>query len=115
MCSLRIPNIKNAEEYFLRALEINSDNQVVLFQLAQIRYMHGLDDIALSYLNRYAEIASHTPRTLKLGVQISRINNKDIIEKSYISILHTQFPESDEYHWAINTSNLNTQSLQPAL
>jgi type IV pilus assembly protein PilF len=115
LCSLRIPNIKNAEEYFLRALEIYSDNQVVLFQVAQIRYMHGLDDIALSYLNRYAEIASHTPRTLKLGVQISRINNKDIIEKSYISILHTQFPESEEYHWAINTSNLNTQSLQPAL
>ena len=101
LCAMRIPDTSAAAEYFIRALSIDADNQIALFQLAKINYMYELGEQALDYLHRYAHINSHTPETLKLGIQISRLNNNQELENNYLSILENQFPDSVEYQWAL--------------
>ena len=74
LCSLRIPDILNAENYFLLALEAQPQNKIALYQLAKISYLNEQGDSAHRYLTEYSQIAQHTPDTLKLGIQISRLN-----------------------------------------
>ncbi len=103
LCSLRIPDISDAKNYFLLALEVQPQNKIVLFQLAKIYYLNEQGDTAHRYLTEYSQIAQHTPDTLKLGIQISRLNKTKKLENSYINILSSQFPESAQLIWAVAT------------
>jgi len=103
LCSLRIPDIPDAKNYFLLALEVQPQNKIVLFQLAKIYYLNEQGDTAYRYLTEYSQIAQHTPDTLKLGIQISRLNKTKKLENSYINILNSQFPESAQLTWSVAT------------
>ena len=102
LCAMRIPDRANAAEYFIRALSIQADNHIALYQLAKINFIYGLGEQAHDYLNQYAQTNSHTPETLKLGIQISRLNDNLESENSYLSILQRQYPDSSEYQWALS-------------
>lgn len=102
LCAMRIPDTSAAAEYFIRALSVQADNQIALFQLAKINYRYQLGEQALDYLLRYARENSHTPETLKLGIQISRLNNNQALADNYLSMLQNQFPDSAQYQWALS-------------
>lgn len=103
LCSLRIPDTPNAKNYFLLALEVQPQNNIALYQLAKIYYLNEQGNTAHRYLTEYSQIAQHTPDTLKLGIQISRLNKTKKLENSYINILSSRFPESAQLIWAVAT------------
>jgi type IV pilus assembly protein PilF len=103
LCALRIPDLDQAEDYFKTALDFKENNSVALFQLAQINLSKGRGIPALERLHAYSKFASHTPQTLKLGVEIGRLMRDKEVEVSYFNLLQNEYPTSEEYQWAIAT------------
>ena len=103
LCMLRVPDIPSAEEYFKTALDFQPNNSIVLYQLAKIYFNQGRGRIALENLRAYATFAKHTPKTLKLGVEIGRLIGDKEIEVSYFNLLQNEYPSSEEYQWAVTT------------
>ena len=103
LCMLRVPDIASAEEYFKTALDFQPNNSIALYQLAQIYFNRGNTKLAMNNLNQYASIAKHTPKSLKLGIEIGRQLNDKEFEVSYFNLLQNEFPSSQEYQWAVAT------------
>ena len=101
LCMLRVPDIPSAEEYFKTALDFQPNNSIALYQLAQIDFTQGNARLARDKLKQYANIARHTPKSLKLGVEIGRQLNDKEFEVSYFNLLQSEFPSSQEYQWAV--------------
>jgi type IV pilus assembly protein PilF len=103
LCALRVPDIDQAENYFKTALDFKEKNSVALFQLAQINLTKKRGIPALERLHAYSQFASHTPQTLKLGIEIGRLMRDKEVEVSYFNLLQNEYPTSEEYQWAIAT------------
>ncbi|MDP1707926.1 MAG: type IV pilus biogenesis/stability protein PilW [Gammaproteobacteria bacterium] len=96
LCAQRKPDLVKAEQYFRRALELRQTLPVSLYQMALINFETGRHLPARAYLQRYAEVASHTPQSLWLGIRIERVlGDKDAVA-SYSVYLKGNFPDSDE-------------------
>ena len=105
LCALRIPDPDQAAQYFTTALDLNENNSIALFQLAQINFSKKRGVPALERLQSYAKHTQHTPQTLKLGIEIGRLLKDKPIEVNYFNLLQAHFPSSDEYQWAVATMN----------
>lgn len=103
LCALRVPDLDQAEDYFKTAVDFKEQNSVALFQLANINLAKGRAVPALERLHAYSQFASHTPQTLKLGIEIGRLMRDKEVEISYFNLLQNEFPTSEEYQWAIAT------------
>ena len=103
LCMLRVPDIPSAEDYFKTALDFQPNNSIALYQLAQIYFAQGRARLALENLQTYATFAKHTPKTLKLGIEIGRLIRDKETEVSYFNLLQNEFPASQEYQWAVAT------------
>ena len=103
LCALRVPDIDQAENYFKTALDFKENNSVALYQLAQINFTKGRAIPALERLHAYSQFASHTPQTLKLGIEIGRLMRDKEVEISYFNLLQNEYPTSEEYQWAVAT------------
>ncbi len=103
LCALRVPDLDQAENYFKTALDFKENNSVALFQLAQINLSKGRGIPALERLHAYSQFASHSPQTLKLGIEIGRLIRDKEVEVSYFNLLQNEYPTSEEYQWAIAT------------
>ena len=79
------------------AVDKNEDNPTALYHLAQINLDKNRPAPALKRLNDYAKHAPHSPKTLWLGVQISRLMSNPELELRYRNMLSQQFPDSEEY------------------
>jgi type IV pilus assembly protein PilF len=85
-----------AENYFRQALEKNSEFSHALIQMADISYEKRQYNLAQQYLERYKKNASHTPKSLWLGIRIySELGYKDQVS-SYVLLLKNKYPDSDE-------------------
>lgn len=95
-CYYRIPDIKNAEVNFRKALELNPRLSGSLYYMAQIDFDANNYMGARAYLQRYRSVARHTARTLWLGIKTEReLGGKDAVA-SYALLLKSQFPDSEE-------------------
>ena len=94
LCALRVPDIDQAENYFKTALDFKQKNSVTLFQLAQINLTKGRGIPALERLHTYSQFASHSPQTLKLGIEIGRLMRDKEVEVSYFNLLQNEYPTS---------------------
>ena len=103
LCMLRVPDIPSAEEYFKTALDFQPNNSIALYQLAQIYFSQGNSRLAMNTLKKYATISRHTPKSLKLGIEIGRQLRDKTFEVSYFNLLQSEFPASQEYQWAVAT------------
>ena len=83
-----------AEDYFKKALAKSPNLARSLYILAKISYDRG--DIAAAKLNleRYRRIASQTPETLWLGIQVARKLGEKNAEASLTLLLKSQYPKS---------------------
>ncbi len=106
-----------AIKYFQQSLSNNPDMPVALHHMAEINFDNGEYATARDYMDRYLKFASHTPRTLWLGIRIER--HFDDVDKlaSYSLLLRNQYPDtveaellriSDEYISTANTKKLVT-------
>lgn len=89
-------DIAAAEKYLRDALAKNPKMPAALLQMAKISYQQERPLPARGYLQRYAEVAEHTPQSLWLGIQIEKKLGDRDTEASYAMTLKGKFPSSQE-------------------
>ena len=95
-CAMRNDNLNRAESHYREALQLNPQQQLALIQMADIQYQNGEYLSARGYLQRYLEVADHTPRSLWLGIRIeNELGDADKVS-SYGLLLKSNFPDSEE-------------------
>lgn len=95
-CALKNGDKEKAEKYFRLALEKNPRLPPALIQMGQLSYDQGNYLSARGYLQRYLEVAKHTPASLWLGIRVeNELGDKDTLS-SYALLLRNNFPDSEE-------------------
>jgi type IV pilus assembly protein PilF len=97
VCSMRVNNVKDAEEFFQRALRLEPDEPSALLQLGQIRYRQGNLDGARKLVSRYNKLVSPSSESLWLALRIERKLGERVAEQSYANQLRRRFAGSREY------------------
>jgi type IV pilus assembly protein PilF len=97
ICSLRSKNLKDAEEFFQRALRLEPDDAAALLQLGQIRYAQGRMDEARRLVSRHNKLAAPSAESLWLALRIERRLGQRVAEQSFANQLRRRFPGSPEY------------------
>jgi type IV pilus assembly protein PilF len=96
LCSRRIADAVNAENYFQSALKANPNNPQALYNLADMAFARGDNDLSKAYLTRLVHISRPSAEVLWLGVRLGRRLGDRHAEESYALQLRTNFPESRE-------------------
>ena len=95
-CALAAGDVAKAETHFREALQINPRVASALLQMSIISYDLGRYLSARGYLQRYLELAKHTPQSLWLGIRIEReLGDRDALA-SYALQLEKGYPDSQE-------------------
>jgi type IV pilus assembly protein PilF len=97
VCSLRMDNVKDADEFFQRALRLNADEPTALLKLGAIRYQQGNMEDARKLVTRYNKLVAPSAESLWLGLRIERRLGKRVAEQSYAEQLRRRYPGSPEY------------------
>ncbi|MGH8676470.1 MAG: type IV pilus biogenesis/stability protein PilW [Burkholderiales bacterium] len=97
ICALRKNEIKDAEQYFLRALRIDPDDPASLLQLGQIRYRQASYDESRQFVSRFNKLVEPTPESLWLALRIERKVGERIAEANFAGQLRRRYPGSREY------------------
>jgi len=85
-----------AEDYFNQALAEVPYMARSLYALAKINFDRGDIPAAKLNLERYRKVASQTPETLWLGIQVARKLGEKDNEASLALLLRSQYPKSAE-------------------
>jgi type IV pilus assembly protein PilF len=97
VCSKKIGKLKEADEYFQRALIRSPNMPDALFGLADLNFAKHDYISAKSYLLRYAQsVPEMSAEQLWLAVQIQRKAGDRYSEQSYALKLQKRFPDSRE-------------------
>ena len=97
LCTMRTDNLKDAENYFQRALRLEPDEPQALLQLGQIRYRQGNMGEARKFVSRYNKLGNPSAESLWLALRIERKLGQLVAERSYANQLRRRFPGSPEY------------------
>ena len=97
VCSLRMNNAKDAEEFFQRALRQEPDEPTSLVQLGQIRYRQGSLQEARRLVGRYNKLLTPTSESLWLALRVERKLGDRTAERNYATELRRRYPGSREY------------------
>lgn len=96
LCALQKPDLAKAEGYFRRALQFEPTLGKSLLRMAEISYEQQNYLQARGYIQRYHSAATWTPRALLTGIKIeNKLGDEDAVA-SYVLILRSRFPDSDE-------------------
>ena len=97
ICSMRQNELKDAEQYFLRALQIDAQDPSSLLQLGQIRYRQNNFEDARQLVMRFNKIVEPTPESLWLALRVERRLGERIAEANFAGQLRRRYPGSREY------------------
>jgi type IV pilus assembly protein PilF len=97
LCSLRIKDVKSAEDFFQRALKLDPDDTVSLLQLGQIRFRQGRTADARTMVERYNKLVTPNAESLWLALRVERKAGTRNVEQSYATQLRRRFPASEEF------------------
>jgi len=97
VCSLRNDNLKDAEQFFQRALRLEPDEPAALLQLGQIRYRQGRMDEARKLVARHNKLVTPSAESLWLALRIERSLGQRVAEQSFANQLRRRYPGSPEY------------------
>ena len=95
ICSARKNDIKNAETYLTKALQIEPLTHPAATQLAEIQLKRG-DASAANKTLQNALLANPGPDTLWLGIKVARALDDTNSEASYALQLRQQYPNSEQ-------------------
>ena len=96
-CSMRTNNLKEAEEFFGRALKLEPDDPASLLNMGRIRYRQGDVNDARKLVSRYNKLVTPTAESLWLALRIERKGGERVAETGYATQLRRRFPGSPEY------------------
>lgn len=97
VCALKKDNVKQAEEYFQRALRLEPDDPASLLQLGQIRYRQGDMAEARKMVGRFNKLVTPNAESLWLALRVERKLGERTAESSYATQLRRRYPASPEY------------------
>lgn len=106
VCMKRAGDIDKAEHYLRTALQINPIVPQALVAMCELSYDKGRHLIARAYLQRYLEVARHTPQSLWLGVRIERELGDRNAASSYALLLKSNYPDSRETQLLLESGEL---------
>lgn len=95
LCSLRTNDVKNAEIYLTKALQIDPLLYAADYQMALIEFNRSRFEAAKFYLKNVL-IANPTPEALWLGVRVDRQLHDRDAEASHALELRLRYPESEQ-------------------
>jgi type IV pilus assembly protein PilF len=96
-CAMRKGNLKDAEDFFQRALRQEPDDPQSLLLLGQIRYRQGNMEEARKLVTRYNKLVDPTSESLWLALRVERKLGERVAESSYANQLRRRFNGSREY------------------
>lgn len=96
LSELRLGNVDAAKAALGRTLLLNPSIGPALLEVTQIAYEQQHYALALEYLERYERSTLESPRSLMLGVQLSRVFEDREKEQGYAYTLQSMFPDSTE-------------------
>ena len=97
LCSLRGNNVKDAEDFFQRALKLDPDEPAALLKLGDIRYRQGQVDEARKLVSRHNKLVSPSSESLWLALRIERKLGERLAEQGFANQLRRRYPQSPEY------------------
>jgi len=97
VCTLKTNNMKDAEDYFQRALKLEPDEPTALLQLGHIRHRRGSLDEARRLVSRYNRMLTPSAESLWLALRIERKLGERFAEQGLATQLRRRFPASPEY------------------
>jgi len=83
LCATEIPDIDKAEAYFVKALEQDPRRNQSLFEVATIEIKKENPEKALTFLQKYQELALNDKTLLNLAAEAARAANKPDVEAYY--------------------------------
>lgn len=95
-CQLGMGQKRQAEAYFREALAMNNSYAPALQEMQKISYDNADFWAAKGFLQRYLEVAAHTPETLWFAVQTERKLGNLQIAQEYQKLLLERFPLSNQ-------------------
>jgi type IV pilus assembly protein PilF len=96
-CLMERNEVKQAAEYFERALRLDPNNTSAMLPFANVLYKRGQFEEARELLERYNRNAPPTAEALWLAVRVERKLGNRMAEGSYAAQLRLRFPKSTEY------------------
>jgi type IV pilus assembly protein PilF len=96
-CLMETNDVKQAAEYFERALRLDPNNTSAMLPFANVLYKRGQFEEARELLERYNRNAPPTAEALWLAVRVERKLGNRVAENSYAAQLRLRFPKSAEY------------------
>ena len=97
VCSLRAKNLRDAEEFFQRALKLEPDEPASLLKLGEIRYRQGNMAEARKLVARYNKLITPNAESLWLALRVERKLGERVAEQSFANQLRRRYPASPEY------------------
>lgn len=96
LCAARKPDNEKAENYFRKALQIDSTLSKSLLQMAELSYDSQNYLQARAYIQRYQTNANWTASSLYLAIKTENKLDDQNAVASYTLLLRSRFPDSDE-------------------
>jgi type IV pilus assembly protein PilF len=96
-CAMRKDNLKDAEDYFQRALKQEPNDPISLLNMGQLRYKQGNLDDARRHVARFNKVVEPTAESLWLALRIERKAGERVAENSYATQLRRRYNGSREY------------------
>jgi type IV pilus assembly protein PilF len=96
ICATRIPDDKQAEEFFRKALEHDQNFPYALLQMANLMYTQGNYLAARAYIQRFDSVSAPGAESLWLGVRIENALGDLSAAGGYALKLKNNFPKSAE-------------------
>jgi type IV pilus assembly protein PilF len=97
ICAMRKNNIKEAEDFFQRALQLAPDDSASLLQLGQIRYRQGNLEEARKLVSRYNKIVDPNAESLWLALRVEHKLGDRNAEAALANQLRRRFATAREY------------------
>ena len=94
---MRYGQVKDAEEFFERALKQEPDELASLLQLGQIRYRQSRFEEARRLVQRFNKLVEPTPESLWLALRVERKLGERLTETAFANQLRRRHPGSREY------------------
>lgn len=89
-------DLDKAEHYYREALKVNPRLPKALLGMSEVALRQENHISARAFLQRYVEVASHTPQSLWLGIRIERVLGDRNALASYGLSLRNNFPTAEE-------------------
>lgn len=96
VCSMRINKLKDAEQYFRRALGQQPNEPMALLQMGQISYREGRLGDARNYVSRFNDLVSPTSESLWLAFRVEHKLGNRLAAAKLASRLRHRYPDSKE-------------------